>query len=521
MLLAIGILIGLVLGAIAGALFAQLFRAARLRAAQQTRAQLLHDAQREAESLRREAQVDSREQAVRLRAEIEAEVQERRSQILKIEERVLAREEETERKLVELERREQGLSDRETHARRLQEDLKAAKDSELSELERISGMTVNQAKAHLLERSEELIRHELARRVRQEEEEARTESKRRARSLVADALQRVAASHAAETTVTLIELPSDDMKGRIIGREGRNIRTLEHLTGVDFIIDDTPQAVVLSSFDGIRREIAKLTLQKLIEDGRIHPTRIEEMYYQSKAEIDDVIQQAGEQAVYEANCGDFAEELVKILGRLRFRTSYGQNVLKHTLEVVHLGGIMATELGAGVKTTKRAALLHDIGKAMTHEVEGSHAAISTQLAKRHGEPQGVVHAIEAHHYEVQPQTVEAVLLIAADAISASRPGARGESLENYIKRLEALEELAASHKGVEKVYALQAGREIRVIVKPTEVDDDTAVLLAHEIAREIEDHLEYPGQVKVTVIRESRAVDVARNVSGAGAIHAR
>ena len=430
---------------------------------------------------------------MRLRAEIEAEVQERRAQIMKIEERVLAREEETERKLVELERREQGLNDREVHARQLQEELKAAKDSELTELERISGMTVNQAKAHLLDRSEELIRHELARRVRQEEEEARTESKRRARSLVADALQRVAASHAAETTVSLIELPSDDMKGRIIGREGRNIRTLEHLTGVDFIIDDTPQAVVLSSFDGIRREIAKLTLQKLIEDGRIHPTRIEEMYYQSKAEIDDVIHQAGEQAVYEANCGDFPDELVKILGRLKFRTSYGQNVLKHTLEVVHLGGIMATELGASVKTTKRAALLHDIGKAMTHEVEGSHAAISTQLAKRYGETQGVVHAIEAHHYEVQPQTVEAVLLIAADAISASRPGARGESLENYIKRLEALEELAASHKGVEKVYALQAGREIRVIVKPTEVDDDTAVLLSHEIAREIEDHLEYPG----------------------------
>jgi ribonucrease Y len=521
MLLAIGILIGLVLGAVAGALFAQLFRQARLRAAEQTRAQLLHDAQREAESLRREAQVDSREQAVRLRAEIEAEVQERRSQIMKIEERVLSREEETERKLVELERREQGLNDREVHARQLQEELKVAKDSELSELERISGMTVNQAKSHLLERSEELIRHELARRVRQEEEEARTESKRRARSLIADALQRVAASHAAETTVSLIELPSDDMKGRIIGREGRNIRTLEHLTGVDFIIDDTPQAVVLSSFDGIRREIAKLTLQKLIEDGRIHPTRIEEMYYQSKAEIDDVIHQAGEQAVYEANCGDFADELVRILGRLKFRTSYGQNVLKHTLEVVHLGGIMATELGAGIKTTKRAALLHDIGKAMTHEVEGSHAAISTQLAKRYGETQGVVHAIEAHHYEVQPQTVEAVLLIAADAISASRPGARGESLENYIKRLEALEELAASHKGVEKVYALQAGREIRVIVKPTEVDDDTAVLLSHEIAREIEDHLEYPGQVKVTVIRESRAVDVAKNVSGAGAIHAR
>jgi ribonuclease Y len=312
----------------------------------------------------------------------------------------------------------------------------------------------------------------------------------------------------------VVELPSDDMKGRIIGREGRNIRTLEHLTGVDFIVDDTPHAVVLSSFDGMRREIAKLTLSKLIDDGRIHPARIEEMYYRSKAEIEDLVVQAGRQAVFEANCGEFHEELVRVLGRLRFRTSYGQNVLKHTLEVVHLAGIMASELEASVKTAKRAALLHDLGKAMTHEVEGSHALISAQYARRYGESEGVVHAIEAHHYEVQPQTVEAVLLIAADAISASRPGARGESLENYIKRLEALEELAANHSGVEKVYALQAGREIRVIVKPAEVDDDAAVLLSHEIAREIEDQLEYPGQVKVTVIRESRAVDVARNAVG-------
>jgi ribonuclease Y len=300
------------------------------------------------------------------------------------------------------------------------------------------------------------------------------------------------------------------MKGRIIGREGRNIRTLEHLTGVDIIIDDTPGAVVLSSFDGIRREVAKITLTKLIEDGRIHPARIEEMYYQSKAELDEHIRQAGEQAVFEANCGEFNEEIVKILGRLRYRTSYGQNVLKHTLEVVQLAGIMAAELDASVKTAKRAALLHDLGKALTHEVEGSHALISAQYARRYGETQGVVHAIEAHHYEVQPQTVEAVLLISADAISASRPGARGESLESYIKRLESLEELASQRDGVEKVYALQAGREIRVIVKPEEIDDDQAVLLSHEIAREIEEHLEYPGQIKVTVIRESRAIEYAK-----------
>jgi ribonuclease Y len=346
--------------------------------------------------------------------------------------------------------------------------------------------------------------------VRQLEEEAQAEARRRARNLVADSLQRVAASHAAETTVSIVELHSDDMKGRIIGREGRNIRALEHLTGVDFIIDDTPQAVVLSSFDGMRREVAKLTLQKLLEDGRIHPARIEETYYQSKAEVDDLVRQAGEQAVFEAHCGDFHEELVKILGRLKFRTSYGQNVLKHTLEVVHLAGIMASELGASVKTTKRAALLHDLGKALTHEEEGSHALISARYAKRYGESDGVVHAIEAHHYEVQPQTVEAVLVITADAISASRPGARGESLESYIKRLESLEELAGQKAGVDRVYALQAGREIRVIVKPEEIGDDDAVLLSHEIAREIEQQLDYPGQIKVTVIRESRAVEFAR-----------
>jgi ribonuclease Y len=505
-----GILIGLVVGMAAGAVAAQLVGRRSLVDAHRTRDELLAEARREADTVRREAQVEARELGVRLRADVEQEVHERRAEIVKSEERARAREEDSDRKAEELRRREQGVSDRESHSRQLQEELKAAKARELAELERIAGMTVGEAKQHLLERSEDLIRHELARRVRQLDEEARVEAKRRARNLVADALQRVAASHAAETTVSIVELPSDDMKGRIIGREGRNIRTLESLTGVDFIIDDTPQAVVLSSFDGIRREVAKHTLQKLIEDGRIHPARIEETYYQSKAEIEDAIIQAGNQAVFEANCGEFHEELVKILGRLRFRTSYSQNVLKHSLEVVHLAGIMATELGASVKTVKRAALLHDLGKALTHEVEGSHALISAQYAKRYGESQHVVHAIEAHHYEVQPQTVEAVLLISADAISASRPGARGESLENYIKRLEALEEIAAAKRGVEKVYALQAGREIRVMVKPSEIDDDGAVLLSHEIAREIEDQLEYPGQVKVTVIRESRAVEFAK-----------
>ncbi len=514
MLLAIGILIGLIVGGLAAMLTAGLTERSRLGQSRRLRRQMLDDANREAEALRREAEIDAREEAVRLRAEIEAEVSEHRARIVKVEERVLVKEDEIDRKLTELSRREQGLADRETHLKELQEEQKQAREHQFAQLERISGMTVNEAKQHLLERSEDLVRHELARQVRQLEEEARIEAKRRARNLVADALQRVAASHAAETTVSVVELPSDDMKGRIIGREGRNIRSLEHLTGVDFIIDDTPNAVVLSSFDGIRREIAKLTLTKLIEDGRIHPARIEDMYYASKAEIEEHMLLAGKQAVFEANCGEVHEELVKILGRLRYRTSYGQNVLKHTLEVVHLAGIMASEVGASVKLTKRAALLHDVGKAMTHEVDGSHASISAQLARRYGESQHVVHAIEAHHYEVEPQTVEAVLLISADAISASRPGARGESLEHYIKRLEALEELAAQKPGVEKVYALQAGREIRVIVRPGEVDDDGAVLLSHEIAREIEDQLEYPGQVKVTVIRESRAVDVAKNATG-------
>ncbi len=506
----IDILVGLAVGVGVAVAATRLLLTRKLAAGEAAREGASENARRAADAIRREAQVEAREEAVKVRGELELELSEKRAEVLKVEERVLVKEEEIDRKLGELERREQGFADREAHVRQLQEELKSAKDEQLRALEKISHMTTGEAKQQLLERSEELVRHELARMVRQLEEEAHADAKRRARNLVAEALQRVAASHAAETTVSLVELPSDDMKGRIIGREGRNIRALENLTGVDFIIDDTPQAVVLSSFDGVRREVAKLTLQKLVEDGRIHPSRIEETFYQSKAEIEELIRQAGEQAVFEANCGKFHDELVIVLGRLRYRTSYGQNILKHSLECSHLAGIMASELGAGVKNAKRAALLHDIGKAMTHEVEGSHALISAQLAKKYGESQHVVHAIEAHHYEVQPQTVEAVLVIASDAISASRPGARGESVEHYIKRLESLEKIASEKKGVERVYAIQAGREIRVMVKPTEVDDDTAVLLSHEIAREIEGSLEYPGQIKVTVIRESRATEFAK-----------
>ncbi|HST26351.1 MAG TPA: ribonuclease Y [Gaiellaceae bacterium] len=506
----VGILIGLAAGSAAVWIVLASFAGNKLAAARRARLLLVSEARNEAEAIRRGAELEAKESAVTHRAEVERELQGQREDVLRERERMHAREDDLGRRVLELERREQGITDRETHVKQLQEECKLAKDREVAELERISGLTIGEAKNEVLTRSEELVRHELARRVRQLEEEAQNDARRRARNLVADSLQRVAASHAAETTVSIVELPSDDMKGRIIGREGRNIRALEHLTGVDFIIDDTPQAVVLSSFDGMRREVAKLTLQKLLEDGRIHPAKIEETYYQSKAEVDDLVRQAGEQAVFEAHCGEFHEELVKILGRLKFRTSYGQNVLRHTLEVVHLAGIMASELGASVKTAKRAALLHDLGKALSHEEEGSHAIISARYAKRYGESDGVVHAIEAHHYEVQPQTVEAVLVITADAISASRPGARGESLESYIKRLESLEELASQREGVDRVYALQAGREIRVIVKPEEIGDEDAILLSHEIAREIEQHLDYPGQIKVTVIRESRAIEYAR-----------
>lgn len=508
--LAIGIIAGLAVGGIGALLVSRFVLASRVASARQEREELLAEAGRSADAIRREARVEAREEAVRLRADLDRELQERRREATETEQQAQLAARQAESRQAAVEQREESLRGREATIEKVVEETSQVRERQVAELERISGLTIQEAKTQLLERTEEVIRQEMGRLVRQAEEEAQTEAKRRAQTLVGDAIQRVAASHASEMTVSLVELPSDEMKGWVIGREGRNIRALESLTGVEFIIDDTPQAVVLSSFDGVRREIAKLTLSKLIEDGRIHPARIEEMYYRSKSEIDDVIRQAGEQAVFEANCGKMHDELVKLLGRLHFRTSYGQNVLKHTLEVAHLAGAMAAELGVGRKTVKRAALLHDIGKAVTHEVEGSHAAISTEFARKYGESPQVVHAVQAHHYEVQPETVEAVLLIAADAVSASRPGARGESLEHYIKRLQELEQIAAEKNGVERVYAIQAGREVRVMVKPSELDDDGAALLSHEIARDIEKQIEYPGQIKVTVIRESRATEFAK-----------
>jgi ribonuclease Y len=377
-------------------------------------------------------------------------------------------------------------------------------------LEQASGMSASRAKQLLLQEVEDGARHDAARRIRQIEEETKREAERRVRNILSVCMQRLAAGHASETTVSVVQLSADDMKGRIIGREGRNIRALENLTGVDFIIDDTPGAVVLSGFDGVRREVARMTLEKLLQDGRIHPARIEEAFYQAKSELDQRIAEAGEKSVFEAGVQGLDPELIKLLGRLKFRTSYGQNVLDHSVEVSQLAGMMADELGASPKTARRAALLHDIGKAVTHEIQGPHALVGGDLARKHGETEAVAHAMEAHHNEVEPQTIEAVIVQAADALSGARPGARGESLEQYVKRLRDLEQLAMRHEGVEKVYAMQAGREIRVMVAPGAIDDDAATLLSYEIAREIEKELEYPGQIKVTVIRESRATEYAR-----------
>jgi ribonucrease Y len=409
-----------------------------------------------------------------------------------------------------LARREDNLARREQELEHEREQIAQVRQQLERALEQTSGMSASKAKQLLLQEIEDQARHDSARLIRQIEDETKRDAERRVRNILSVCMQRLAAGHAAETTVSVVQLSNDDMKGRIIGREGRNIRALENLTGVDFIIDDTPGAVVLSGFDGVRREIARMTLEKLLQDGRIHPARIEETFYQAKSELDGHISQLGEQSVFEAGVQGLNPELIKLLGRLRFRTSYGQNVLAHSVEVSRLAGMMADELGASAKTARRAALLHDIGKAVTHEIEGPHALVGGELARKYGEPEAVAHAMEAHHNEVEPQTIEAVIVQAADALSGARPGARGESLEQYVKRLRDLEQLAMRHKGVDKVYAMQAGREIRVMVAPGAINDDGATLLSYEIAREIEKELEYPGQIKVTVIRESRATEYAR-----------
>jgi ribonuclease Y len=511
-------------GALAGALLtlavvAALRRRAgsRLAGAAARAETLLRDARRESEALRKAALLEGREELLEARAAAEREAERRRRELDVQEKRLAERDATLDRRLGLLERKDAELAEltgrlaaRGEQLERREAELAGLLERGNERLERIAGMGRSEARAELLRGFREAAESESLQLARQIKDEARRNAEREAKRILSLAIQRCAAEHVAETTVSVVHLPNEEMKGRIIGREGRNIRAFEAATGIDVVIDDTPESVVLSGFDPVRREIAKLALEKLVSDGRIHPGRIEEVVKRTQEEIADRIQEFGELACHELGIQGMHPTLVNVMGRLHYRTSYGQNVLKHTLEVVHLAGIMASELEASVKTAKRAALLHDLGKALTHEIEGSHAAISAQYARRYGETQAVVHAVEAHHYEVQPQTVEAVLVIAADAISGARPGARGDSLENYIKRLEALEEIAAQKKGVEKAYALQAGREIRVIVRPGEIDDDSAVLLSQEIAREIEAELEYPGQVKVTVIRESRAVEYAK-----------
>ncbi|HEY5517838.1 MAG TPA: ribonuclease Y [Coriobacteriia bacterium] len=471
---------------------------------------IVADAEKQAETLRKEAILEAKDEVFRLRADAETEAKERRKEITGLEARLLQREESIERRAESIDAREHQLSSTAGQVEKRSKDLEAAIAEEKARLESLAGMTADEAKQVLLKRVEDDVKHDAAIMIREVESQAREEADKKARNIVGIAIQRVAADHTAESTVSVVHIPSDDMKGRIIGREGRNIRAFEQMTGINLIIDDTPEAVILSSFDPVRREIGRITLESLLADGRIHPARIEEMFGKAEKIVEQQVHEAGEQAVFETQVHGVHAELVRTLGRLRFRTSYGQNVLKHSLEVSYLAGVMAAELGVDVKLAKRAGLLHDLGKAIDHEVEGPHALIGAELAKRLGEHKEIVHCIEAHHGDVEPSTVEAVLVQAADAISASRPGARRETIESYIKRLEKLEELASSHKGVEKVYAMQAGREIRVMVKPDAISDTDSVVLARDIAKEIEDQMEYPGQIKVMVIRESRAIDYAK-----------
>jgi ribonuclease Y len=433
----------------------------------------------------------------------------RRAEIARMEEQALRDSESLKIRASDLERRAQALEDRERNVEQQAEELKRAKRVQRRELEQISGLSAAQAKQLLIKEVEEEARHQAGLNLRRIDDQTKQDAERRARSILAVAMQRLAATHASETTTRLVELPNDEMKGRIIGRDGRNIRALESLTGVDFIIDETPSAVVLSSFDGVRREIARIALEKLIADGRIHPALCEEMYEQARAEVEKRIAEEGERAVLEANVHPVDPELLALLGQLRYRTSYGQNVLDHLVECAHLAGLLAEELGASVETARRAALLHDIGKAMTHEVEGSHALVGGKLARRYGEDEAVAHAMEAHHGEVEPRTVEAVIVQTVDAVSGARPGARGEALEQYVTRLRDLEEIASRHTGVHKVFAMRAGREIRVMVDPGEVDDEKAALISHEIASAVEKEMEYPGRIKITVIRESRSTSYA------------
>ena len=471
---------------------------------------IIDNAKREAESKKREALLEVKEENHKARQELDKEIKERRNEITRQERRIQQKEENLDKKTEAIEKKEEALAKKDKDLDVLREEIENIKSKEIDQLEKLSGLSREEAKQLLLEKIESEVKHEAAIMVKEIEDEARENAEKTAKNIIAGAIQKCAADHVAETTVSVVNLPNEEMKGRIIGREGRNIRTLETLTGIDLIIDDTPEAVILSGFDPVRREIARLSLEKLIVDGRIHPARIEEMYEKAKKEVETQIKQEGENATFETGVHGLHPEIIKLLGKLRFRTSYGQNVLKHSIEVSHIAGIIAGELGADITAAKRAGLLHDLGKAADHEMEGSHISIGVDLAKKYKESKEIIHAIEAHHGDVEATTMVAVIVQAADAISAARPGARRENIESYIKRLEKLEEIANSFEGVEKSFAIQAGREVRIMVSPEDVKDEGITLIARDIVKKIEEELEYPGQIKINVIRETRAVDYAK-----------
>ena len=494
----------------AGILYRKKVAEKQIGSAEEEAKRIINEAIKGGENKKREMLLEAKEEIHKSRSEYEREVKERRAEVSKQERRLQQKEEALDKKVNLHEKKEDELAKKIAAIDKKQEEVDSLKRSQMEVLEKISGLTQDEAKAYILKGVEDDVRHETAMKIKEIETQMKEEADQTAREIIATAIQRCAADHAAETTVSVVPLPNDEMKGRIIGREGRNIRTLETITGVDLIIDDTPEAITVSSFDPVRREVARLALEKLIADGRIHPTRIEDMVEKARREVDHTIKVEGERATFETGVHNLHPELIKLLGRQKYRTSYGQNVLNHSIEVAHIAGLMASELGVDVTLAKRAGLLHDLGKSVDHEMEGSHVQLGVELARKYKENPVVINAIEAHHGDVEPQTVIACLVQAADAISAARPGARRENVENYIRRLEKLEELTNSFPGVEKAYAIQAGREVRVMVKPEEVTEDNMILLAHDLAKKIESELEYPGQIKVNVIRETKAVEYAK-----------
>ena len=506
----ISILLGIAVGIIAGYFVRKNIYESKIGQANREADRIIKQAEDDSKRIHKEKLLEAQEEIHKLRTESERENKERRSDLQKFERRVIQKEEILDKKLQNLEQKETSLGDKLKNVAKKEEEIEAIKTQQLEKLESISGITSDKAKEIILTNAERDVRREMSIMIKEIESQAKEEAEKKSREIIGYAIQKCAADHVAETTVTVVNLPNDEMKGRIIGREGRNIRTLETLTGIDLIIDDTPEAVILSGFDPIRREVARIALEKLIADGRIHPARIEEMVDKARKEVENIIKEYGEQAAFETGVHGLHPELVKLLGRLNYRTSYGQNVLKHSIEVAHIAGIMAAEIGADIRLAKRAGLLHDIGKAVDHEMEGTHVEIGMDLLKRYKESKEVIHAMSTHHGDYEPQTIEAVLVTAADAISAARPGARRETLEAYIRRLEKLEEIANSYEGVDKSFAIQAGREIRIMVKPENVSDEDIHLLARDMTKRIEDELEYPGQIKVSIIRETRAIEYAK-----------